>query len=102
MTKRSPFEDHEVAAFAWKRYRRILRHIALFAAAVVLVAFALIWWEGSSVSYHFYIALALGVGLTIMLTGALMGLIFLSNGTNHDEAVEQTKFGKRPTSRWRD
>ena len=40
------------------------------------------------VSVHFYIAVALGIGFTMLLTSALMGLVFLSSGTGHDESVE--------------
>lgn len=41
------------------------------------------------VSIHFYIAIALGVGVSMLLMGALMGLVFMSNGTGHDEAVDR-------------
>ena len=100
--KRSPLDDSQTASFAWARYRRILGYLGLLALAVIAIACALVWWSGEPVSYHFYIALALGLGLTIMLTGALMGLIFLSSGTKHDEAVDSTEFERRPRSRWRD
>ena len=33
------------------------------------------------------VAALLGIGFMIMLTGALMSLLFLSSGTGHDEAV---------------
>lgn len=56
--------------------------------ATVLLALALIWVFTPQVSIHFYIAVALGIGLTMMLGGALMGLAFLSNGTGHDESVD--------------
>ena len=36
---------------------------------------------------HMYIAVALAAGLIVLLTGALMGLVFLSSGAGHDEAV---------------
>ena len=39
------------------------------------------------VSVHFFIATALGIGFAMMLTAALMGLVFLSSGTGHDESV---------------
>jgi hypothetical protein len=39
------------------------------------------------VSPHFFIATALGVGFATMLMSALMGLVFLSSGTGHDESV---------------
>ena len=32
---------------------------------------------------------ALGVGFTMLLTSALMGLVFLSSGTGHDESIEE-------------
>lgn len=88
MVRKSALDDADTAAFAWARYKRILRWLGLFALAVVAVASALVYWSGDPVSIHFYIAMALGLGLTIMLTGALMGLVFLSSGTGHDEAIE--------------
>ena len=35
-----------------------------------------------------FIATALGIGLAMLLMSALMGLVFLSNGTGHDAAVD--------------
>ena len=40
------------------------------------------------VSPHLFIAAALGIGFSMLLMSALMGLVFLSSGTGHDEAVE--------------
>lgn len=34
------------------------------------------------------IATAAGVGLSVMLGAALMGLVFLSSGSGHDESIE--------------
>ncbi len=42
----------------------------------------------ASNSVHFYIAVALGIGFSMLLTSALMGLVFLSNGTGHDAAID--------------
>lgn len=56
----------------------------LIVVAVALVGFAL---AGEPVSIHFYVAVAAGIAGTMMLTGALMGLVFLSNGTGHDDAI---------------
>jgi hypothetical protein len=42
------------------------------------------------VPIHFYIASMLGIGFAMMLMAALMGLVFLSSGTGHDEAVDNT------------
>ena len=38
-----------------------------------------------------YIATALGIGLSMLLMSALMGLVFMSNGTGHDDAVTDAR-----------
>ena len=62
--------DPRYAAFAWARYRRLMAWMAL--ATVIIVAGAI----G-------------GFGGTAMLTAALMGLVFLSSGSGHDEDVSR-------------
>ena len=49
---------------------------------------AYLWSLFGLVSIHLYIASALGIGLTMMLMAALMGLVFLSSGTGHDETID--------------
>ncbi|MBX7528226.1 hypothetical protein [Qipengyuania vesicularis] len=88
MVSKSPLDDPESAAFAWARYRRIMRFMFLLTVGLVAIAMALLYKFGGEVSVHFYIATALGVGFVMLLTGALMGLVFLSSGTGHDEAVD--------------
>lgn len=64
--------------------------MALVAGVTALtIAAALAWFhaQGEPVSIHFYIALVLGIGATMMLGGALMGLAFLSSGTGHDDSI---------------
>lgn len=85
--KPSPLEDPEKAAFAWARYRRLMRFMMLVTLGVVGVAIALLYKFNGMVSVHFYIATALGIGFMMLLTSALMGLVFLSNGTGHDESI---------------
>ena len=50
-------------------------------------ALALLYSRGALVSVHFYIATGLGIGVAMMLMAALMGLVFLSSGTGHDESI---------------
>lgn len=88
MHGKSPLDDPEKAAFAWARYRRLMRLMLMVTIGVVLIALALLYDGESPASIHFYIATALGIGFMMLLTGALMGLVFLSNGTGHDEAVD--------------
>tara|TARA_R100001129_G_scaffold161396_2_gene126297 strand:- start:318 stop:614 length:297 start_codon:yes stop_codon:yes gene_type:complete len=89
MVQKSPLDDPEQAAFAWARYRRIMRFMFLLTVGVVAIALALLYKYGhEEISIHYYIASALGIGFTMLLTSALMGLVFLSSGTGHDESIE--------------
>jgi uncharacterized metal-binding protein len=88
MAGHSPLDDPENARFAWARYRQIMRWMALFSTAVVGVILYVLYLQIGFVSIHLFIASALGVWLTIMLMAALMGLVFLSSGTGHDESIE--------------
>jgi hypothetical protein len=57
---------------------------------VTLIAIGLVLAFGDlGLSPHGYIALVLGVILSMALTMVLMGLVFLSNRTGHDEGVFQ-------------
>jgi small-conductance mechanosensitive channel len=86
----SPLDDRDTATHAWARFRKILRWMALAALVTILIAFAVLYATEGFVSIHLYIATALGIGLTMMLGAALMGLVFLSNGTGHDASVART------------
>ena len=87
MAKRSPLDDPGVSAHAWARYKRLMKWMAGLTLVIVMTALGLFYWYNGLVSIHFFIATALGIGVAIMLTAALMGLVFLSSGTGHDESV---------------
>nr|WP_246447763.1 hypothetical protein [Novosphingobium flavum] len=80
-------DDPRNAAHAWARFRRIFRAMAWVTAAVVAAVLALLYWLEGFVSINLFIAAALGIGGMMLLTAALMGLVFLSSGTGHDAAV---------------
>ena len=87
MVRHSPLDDPATAAHAWGRYKRLMKAMALLAFVVIAATLAGFYWYNGFVSVHFFAAVALGIGLTIMLAAALTGLLFLSSGTGHDEAV---------------
>ena len=87
MIPRSPLDDPHYAAFAWARYRRLMRWMMLVTVTMVVGSLVMLYRENGLVSVHFYIAAALGIGFAMLLMSALMGLVFLSNGTGHDKAV---------------
>lgn len=88
MANRSPLDDPRTAAHAWARYRWLMRWMGLATLVVIGAVDAWLYAGLGLVSIHLYIATSLGVGLTMMLMAALMGLVFLSSGTGHDESIE--------------
>ena len=72
----------------WQRFRRLLGIVGLTAVASVVAALAILDAEGVVLRPHLVIALTLGVGGTILLAGALMGLVFVSARSGHDENVK--------------
>jgi len=88
MAGRSPLDDPRNAAHAWARYRRILRWMGAVTLLVVAIVDGWLYAAFGFVSIHLFLAASLGVGLTMMLMAALMGLVFLSSGTGHDESIE--------------
>jgi hypothetical protein len=88
MNQPSGLDDPEYAAFAWGRYRRVMRWMALSSALVVAAAIALLDHYYGPLSWITLLAAIGGFGGTALLTAALMGLVFLSSGTGHDEQVK--------------
>lgn len=76
---------HEGAAIAWTRYRKFMGRMVLLALAVALLSVAWLATGGEPLRLHMVIATILGVGLTVLVGTGLMGLVFLSSRTGHDE-----------------
>ena len=83
----SPLDDPATAAHAWARYKRLMRFMMVFTLLMVGGSFVALYRENGLTSAHLYIATAIMVGFAMLLTSALMGLVFLSSGSGHDEAV---------------
>jgi len=97
MPRRSNLDDPDYARFAWARYWRLMRWMAAVTLTSVIIALGILFWIHGLVSIHLYIAAALGIGVSMLLTAALMGLVFLSSGTGHDEAIEDPLEDERPS-----
>lgn len=89
MVQRSPLDDPTTAAHAWARYKRIMRGMMIATVLIVILAMAALYMQHGLISVHAYIATAAGIAFTMLLGSALMGLVFLSSGTGHDEAVAE-------------
>jgi len=88
-------DDPHIAAHAWRRFRRLMRWMLLLTIGAVIVALVLVYRGSGTAPAHLFIATALGVGGTMLLMSALMGLVFLSSGTGHDEAIDDRPEGDR-------
>lgn len=87
-------DDPDYAAFAWGRFRRILAWMAAASLATAVLAVLLLWGWMGEMHLHIAVATLLGVFLTMLLAAALMGLMFLSSGSGHDERVEDPLGGE--------
>ncbi|WP_226372639.1 hypothetical protein [Allosphingosinicella flava] len=74
-------------ADAWRRYKALMRWAAIVAAATVLLALIYLKASGVPAPIHMIVATVAGVGFTVLLGAALMGLVFLSNASGHDDSA---------------
>lgn len=88
MPQHSQLDDPVYASVAWARYWLLMRWMGIFTAICITIALSILFYRHGLVSIHMYIATAGGVGFAVMLMAALMGLVFLSSGTGHDESID--------------
>jgi len=89
MVKRSPLDNRDTSNVAWARYRQLMKGMAIVSLLAVVGALGWLRFSmGEALTIHMIIATAAGVGLSVMLGAALMGLVFLSSGSGHDESIE--------------
>jgi hypothetical protein len=74
-------------AALWRRYVRLMAWMVAIAIVAALLALLYLYVSGTTLSAHIVIATIAGVGLSVLLGTALMGLVFLSNASGHDEAA---------------
>lgn len=77
--------DYERAATAWARYKKMMTWMVLASAVTAGLALIYLWQSGETMRLHMVVATIAGVGLTVLVGTGLMGLVFLSNRTGHDE-----------------
>lgn len=80
----------ERTAKAWAQYKRLMSWMA--GAAVIAVILAIIYLKSSGVPFpiHMMIATIAGVGFTVLLGTGLMGLVYFSSHSGHDDAASKT------------
>ena len=70
-----------------RRFWRLLTITAVAAAASIAAALWYAHATGTPLGLHFVVAMSLGIGVTLLLAGALMGLLFFSARSGHDEGA---------------
>lgn len=80
----------------WRRFRRLM--LIMLGITIVAVGLSIAWLVGvgAPMRLHFLIAVGLGVTFSLLLTGALMGLVFVSARSGHDEAAYSQPPGDEP------
>jgi len=85
--------DYVRAASAWARYKQMMKWMALAAFVAVLLSLIYLKSFGDPVPIHMMIATIAGVGLTVLVGTGLMGLVFLSSNSGHDEQGARGEHG---------
>ena len=75
----------ERTAQAWARYKALMTWMALAALVSVLLAVAYLYLSGAEVRLHMVIATIAGVGVSVLLGTGLMGLVYFSSHSGHDD-----------------
>lgn len=83
----SSLEDPGYAAFAWRRYRSLMGWMAGASGLAAIAGLAILRGLIGPMPWVMMISTAGGIFFTVLLAAALMGLVFLSSGTGHDESI---------------
>jgi len=87
--RKQGLDDPEYAAFAWQRYRRIMMWMGLVSLIAGIVAAVALDHFYGPLNLIAILAAVGGIGGSVLMASALMGLVFLSSGSGHDEAVNE-------------
>lgn len=83
----SNLEDPGYAAFAWGRYKALMGWMFCASLFSVVVGLGVLRWIIGPIPLPMLIATAGGIFFSVLLAAALMGLVFLSSGSGHDEVI---------------
>ena len=70
---------------AWQRYKKLMSWMVVVSIVAVLLALIYLKHGEDDVPTAMIIATIAGVGLSVLLGTGLMGLVFVSNSSGHDE-----------------
>ena len=82
-------DDPDYARYAWGRFRALMAWMTLAAALCVAAVIVVMGYLQGPLHLVTMLAIIGGVGGSVMMAAALMGLVFLSSGSGHDEDVHR-------------
>lgn len=91
---KSALDDPDYAAFAWRRYRRLMAWMVIASLGATIGCLYLLSLMIGDIPLHMLIATSAGVFASVLLASALMGLVFLSSGSGHDDAIHDPLDGE--------
>ena len=80
-------DDPNYAAFAWGRFRRLMLWMVAASLVTTMGGLYVLHMMIGPIPFHMIIATGLGVFFAVLLAALLMGLVFLSAGSGHDEKI---------------
>ena len=80
-------DDPDYAAFAWGRFKRLMVWMVGASLAATVGGLAMLHAMIGPIPFHMALATALGVFFSVFLAALLMGLVFLSAGSGHDDSI---------------
>ncbi|MEK6638776.1 MAG: hypothetical protein AABY88_11910 [Pseudomonadota bacterium] len=83
----SQLENHEYASFAWDRYKRLMWWMALASTLTTVFGLGALRMIAGPIPWQMMLFTALGIFFSVLLAAVLMGLVFLSAGSGHDETI---------------
>ena len=89
MDQPSGLDDPDYARFAWARFRHLMAWMICAGMATSAGVIAVMAAIQGPLRIVTMLAVIGGVAGSVIMAGALMGLVFLSSGTGHDEDVER-------------
>lgn len=94
---RSPWDDAPPSP-DWKAFRRLMTAMAAIAVVTVITALAILDYQGVAMRLSLIVAVSVGITASLLLGGALMGLVFVSARSGHDATIVPPRDKGRP---WR-
>jgi hypothetical protein len=86
-TRTSPLDDPDYSAFAWARYKRLMWWMVIASTVTTTGSLTILWLSIDDLPWSMALFTAGGIFISVLLCAALMGLVFLSSGSGHDDAI---------------